>query len=79
MIAVRFTADHGRRKAGDVVRYDDASAAHMVDEARVAEYLTEPAAPPQERVEPTEPRGVEVEHTPTGADAPQTASAGDGD
>ncbi|UAJ16190.1 hypothetical protein SEA_MALIBO_13 [Gordonia phage Malibo] len=76
MIAVRFTADHGPRSEGDVVRYDDASAAHLVD-AGVAEYVDETAESQPAEVE--ELAEVEVEHTPTGAEAPQTASADDGD
>lgn len=75
MIAVRFTSDHEPRREGDVVRYDDASAAHLV-EAGVAEYVDDTVAA---RPEPARAPGVEVEHTPTGADAPQTASASDGD
>ncbi len=77
MIAVRFTSDHEPRAKGDVVRYDDASAAHLVTKG-VAEYLSEPEGP-RGPVEPAGTGGVEVEHTPTGADAPQTASADDGD
>lgn len=40
MIAVRFTADRGPRRAGDVVRFDDASAVHIVGEG-VAEFVDE--------------------------------------
>ncbi|UEA57303.1 hypothetical protein LK459_11655 [Gordonia otitidis] len=38
MIAVRFTADRGSRREGDVVRYDDASAVRIVGEG-VAEFV----------------------------------------
>lgn len=66
MIAVRFTADRGSRKAGDVVRFDDASAAHIVAEG-VAEYADAAVDP------------VPVEQSPTDVEVPETASAEDGD
>lgn len=78
MIAVRYLVAHGRRSEGDVVRYDDASAAHLVDEAGVAAYVDETVNALPTTVQETTDTDVEVEHTPTGAEAPQTASA-DGD
>lgn len=41
-VAVRFVTDRGSRRMGDVVRYDDASAANIVGEG-AAEYV-EPVA-----------------------------------
>lgn len=38
-VKVKFIKDRGRRKEGDVVSYDDISAAYIVEEERAAEYI----------------------------------------
>ncbi|MCC4300444.1 hypothetical protein [Rhodococcus sp. 3-2] len=38
-VKVKFIKDRGRRKEGDVVSYDDVSAAFIVEEERAAEYV----------------------------------------
>lgn len=43
MIAIRFLEDRGRRRKGQVVRYDEVSAAAIVDEG-AAEYVEAPDA-----------------------------------
>lgn len=43
MIAIRFLEDRGPRRKGQVVRYDDNSAAAIVDEG-AAEYVDAPDA-----------------------------------
>lgn len=77
MSAVRFLADRGSRRTGEVVRFDDRSAAHLVAEG-AAEYV-DPAP------EPVVPEQVPVEVSPTGVEVPdpdpgfKTASVDDGD
>lgn len=51
-IAVRFVADRGSRRKGDVVRYDDTSAAHIVSEG-AAEFVEPDRASPAD-VTPTD-------------------------
>lgn len=56
-VAVRFVTDRGSRRNGDVVRYDDASAAHIVSEG-AAEYADPVTSTPDEsqaRYEVTDP------------------------
>lgn len=50
MIQIRFTAQGansaiGGFNSGDMARVGEALAKHLVDEARVAEYVTAPASP----------------------------------
>lgn len=54
MISVRFTEDRGSRVKGDVVRFDDASAAYIVGEG-AAEFVDVPGdVVPEEEFTPPE-------------------------
>lgn len=62
MIAVEFLRDRGSRRAGDVVKYDDNSAAAIVAEG-AAKFVDEPdfgvvelPAEPEPEPEPKRPR-----------------------
>lgn len=70
-VAVRFVTDRGTRRVGDVVRYDDASAAHIVSEG-VAEFVEPDRATPAGDT----PTGYEITDPDPGF---QTASVENGD
>lgn len=81
MIAVRFTEDRGPRRAGDVVRFDDRSAARVVADG-VAEYVDDVAEVRQfGQDEPIRVVRVDrdVEPAEPDADTAETASADPGD
>ena len=69
-VAVRFLKDRGSRKVGDVVQYDDTSAARIVTEG-AAEYVDPVASTPD-----TTQTGYEISDPEPGF---KTASVEDGD